>query len=152
MQQEMRKDSEWSVIDGDLCRVTEFIPMASIQNGKVHALTPTFPYASVSLECKKVPHGIKGFICHKLDFKHLWMAFKERPLGQNEEVLIIWTKKHFKSYANIFSAIMPRLWVMVCPKGAFELMTDRNWRPELTGEARAMAELPIAEWKPEVMK
>jgi len=152
MQQEMRKDSEWSVIDGELCRVTEFIPMALVQNGKVLALNLTEPYASVSLECKKVPYAIKGFICHKMDFKHLWAAFKERPLGQNEEVIIVWSMKRLKSYAKIFPLLMPRLYVMVCPKGAFELMVDPSWKPELTGEARWNAERPIVRWKPEVMK
>ena len=47
---------------------------------------------------------------------------------------------------------MPRLWVMICPKGAFELMADQKSRPELQGEARFLAERPIAEWKPEVME
>jgi len=148
MQQEMRKDREWSVIDGELCRVTEFIPMALVQNGKVLAPTLTEPYASVSLECKKVSCAIKGFICHKMDFKHLWAAFKERPLGQNEEVIIVWSMKRLKSYAKIFPLLMPRLYVMVCPKGAFELMTDPNWKPELTGEARFNAERPIVQWQP----
>src|SRR3989338_1482686 len=62
------------------------------------------------------------------------------------------SKKHLKSYAKLFSAFMPRLWVMICPKGAFELMADQKSRPELQGEARFLAERPIAEWKPEVME
>jgi len=41
---------------------------------------------------------------------------------------------------------------MICPKGAFELMADQKSRPELQGEARFLAERPIAEWKPEVME
>jgi len=41
---------------------------------------------------------------------------------------------------------------MVCQKGAFKLMTDPNYRPELGAEARFMAQLPIEEWKPEIME
>jgi len=159
MLQEMRKDSEWGVIDSELCRVIEFIPVASIQNGKVLAINKTEPYASVILECKKIPNTVKGFICHKTDFKHLWAVYKERGVKQDEEVIIFYSRKNLKSYAKIFSAFMPRLWVMVCQKGAFELMaeeierrTDSNWKPELSGEARWNAMKPIAEWKPEVMK
>jgi len=148
----MRKDSEWSVIDGEPCRVISFTPLASIENGKIITSNKKEPYASVTLECKKIPNTIKGFICHKMDFKHLWEAFRERGIQQNEEVIIFWSKKHLKSYAKIFSAFMPRLWVMICSKGAFELMTNPNSRPELQGEARYLAEKPIIEWKPEVME
>jgi hypothetical protein len=95
---------------------------------------------------------VTGFITHKIDFMHLWMAFKERTIQQNEEILIIWSKKYYKSYAKLFSAFMPRMWVMVCPKGAFELYTDPSYRPELKGEARWNAKKPIVDWKPKVMK
>jgi len=148
----MRKDSEWSAIDGEPCRVVSFTPLVSIENGKIITSNKTEPYASVVLECKKMPNTIKGFICHKMDFKHLWKAFKERGIEQNEEVIIFWSKKHLKSYAKIFSAFMPKLWITICPKGAFELITNPNSRPELQGEARYLAEKPIVEWKPEVME
>jgi len=148
----LRKDSEWSAINGEPCRVLSFTPLATIENGKVLSPNKTEPYASVILECKKIPNTIKGFICHKMDFEHLWAAFKERGIKNDEEVIIFYSKKHLKSYARIFSAFMPRLWVMICHKGAFELIADPNTRPELTGEARAKAELLIIDWKPEVMK
>lgn len=148
----LRKDSEWSVIDAEPCRVVSFTPLASIENGKIIVPNKTEPYASILLECKKLSKPIKGFITHKIDFQHLWMAFKERKVNQNEEVIIFWSKKHLKSYAKFFSPFMPKLWVMVCQKGAFELLTDPSNRPELTGEARYLAEKPIEEWKPRVMK
>lgn len=147
------KDNEWSVIDGELCRVIDFVPLGLIKNGKVLALNKTTPYATVDLECKKLSKKITGFICHKIDFMHLWLAFKERGIKQDEEVLIFWSKKHYKNIVyKIFSAFMPRLWVMVCPKGAFELKVNPSYRPELTGEARWNATKPIVDWKPEVMK
>jgi len=152
MQQTMLKDSDWSLIDSEACRVIEFTPMAVIKNGKVRALSRSMPYASVTFQCIKIPHNIEGYICHKLDFIHLWAAFKERPLGENEEVIIFWTKTHYKRFSKIFSRFMPRLWVMVCKKGAYELMTDNKFRPELTGEARWNAKKPIMDWKPEVME
>jgi len=147
----MLKDSDWSVLDGDACRVIGFTPMAEIRNGKVHAISKSMPYAAVTFECTRIPDVVEGFICHKLDFKHLWAALRERPLGENEEALFFWNKSHLKSYAKLFSRIMPRLCVMVCPKGAFELMTDKMHRPELGGEARWEATRPIVQWKPEVM-
>jgi len=152
MEQTLLRDNDWSIVEDALCRVKGFSPMATIQHGKVLTLGRSAPYASVTLECKKLPHTINGFIAHKMDFLHLWAAFKERPLGEDEEVLIIWTKKHYKGYAKILSAFIPRLRVMVCPKGAFQLETDPNFRPELKGEARWKATSPIVDWKPEVMR
>jgi hypothetical protein len=149
---DLRNDNDWSIIDNEPCRIIEFIPLASVENGKIVASNKIGPYASVILECKKLPQQTKGFICHKMDFQHLWAAFKEKGVQQDEEIIIFWSKKHLKSFAKIFSAFMPRLWVMICQKGAFELMTNPNSRPELQGEARFLAERPIVEWKPEVMK
>ena len=149
----MRKDSEWSVIDGEPCRVIDFAPLASVENGRVVAPNITDPYASVTLECKKMPSATKGFVTHKMDFANLWAAFKERGISDNEEVIIIWTTKHYKyKFPKFLSPAYPKIWVMICPKGALEIMVDSNWKPELTGEARWNAMKLIVEWKPEVME
>ena len=147
------KDREWSVIDGEPCRVIDFSPLGSIidAGGKVLSVDKTTPYASITMECKKLEKNIRGYITHKMDFEHLWAAFKDRIVKEDEEVIIYWTKKHYKGSAKLFSAFMPRLWVMVCPKGAFELIINLDYKPELTGEARWNAMKPIIDWKPEVM-
>jgi hypothetical protein len=152
------KDREWSVIDGELCRVTDFGTLGSLidVDDKVHAMDRTTPYGYVTLECKKLGKNVTGYITHKEDFKHLWMAFKRRKVADNEEVMVIWTREHYKVHSwigkKLYSAFMPKLWVMVCPKGAYELMVDSNYRPELWGEARWNAMKPITQWKPEVME
>lgn len=149
----MRKDSEWSVIDGEPCRVIDFTPLALVKNGKVIASNLTDPYALITLECKKMQNKIKGYVTHKMDFSHLWIAFRERGISDNEEVIIMWTTKHYKyKFLKLLSRAYPKMWVMICPKGALEIMVDSNWKPELTGEARWNAMKPIAEWKPEVME
>ena len=157
MQQEnniiMLKDSEWSIIDGEPCRVIDFRPLlASVENDEVVAPDTTTPYAAVTLECKKIPNKITGFVTHKMDFANLWKAFKERGISDNEEVIIFWTIKHYKNIYKFSSAFLPKMWVMICPKGAFEIMTDPTWKLDLTGEARWNAMKPIVEWKPEVME
>jgi hypothetical protein len=151
------KDKEWSVIDGEPCRVIDFGPLGSYidASGKVQSMDKTTPYASVTMECKKLGKNIRGYITHKMDFQHLWSAFKERTVKEDEEVIIMWTKKHYKVRSwvgrKLYSAFMPKLWVMVCPKGAFELMVNSDYKPELTGLARWNAMKPIIDWKPEVM-
>ena len=149
------KDSEWSHIDGELCRVSAFSTLGSLidANGKVHTTSRTMPYASLALECKKLGKNITGYITHKMDFQHLWAAFKERTVDEDEEVIIIWTKEHYRHrLTKLLTPFMPKLWVMVCPKGAYELMVESDYKPELSGEARWHAMKPIIQWKPEVME
>jgi hypothetical protein len=47
---------------------------------------------------------------------------------------------------------MPKLWVMVCKKSSFEIHTNPNYKPDLTGEARWLESQPIEDFKPDVMK
>lgn len=152
---EVRKDSEWSVIDGEPCRVIDFTPLASVQNGKVVAPNLTDPYALVTLECKKVSNMIKGSITHKMDFAHLWAAFKERGISDNEGVIIFWSTKHYKyRFLKFLSAIYPKIWVTIWPRGAWEILVNLNRKPELTDEAilNTLGRGPLAAWKPEIME
>ena len=147
----MLKDSEWSLINGEICKAIDFVPMAIIKNGKTSIHNRASPYASIKFECRKLPQIAAGYITHKIDFMHLWTAFKERMIQQDEEVLFFWSKKYYKGYAKLFPAFMPKMWVMVCPKGAYQLF-DPSFKPELEGEARARARVPIVDWKPKVMR
>ena len=147
-------NQDWTVIDGEFCKVIEFVQIGVFNNGKVTGIDKTTPYATIKLECKQIPSKIiTGLITHKLDFIHLYQAFKERGVAPNEEVIISWSVNHYKSWLyKAFSFMMPKLWVMICKNGAFELMTDPSSRPDLGGEARWLAEKPIIQWKPEVME
>lgn len=140
------------LIDGELQRVTNFNPLAVLENGKVLKIHKNLCYATVDLESKKFLGKRTGYIYHPMDFRHLWAAFKERGVKENEEVLIFYSKKNYKKLYRIFSIFLPRLWVMICPKNAFDVQTDENYKPELTGEARWIAFAPIKDWKPEVME
>jgi hypothetical protein len=41
---------------------------------------------------------------------------------------------------------MPKLWVMICPKGAYDLLINPDSKLNLGGKA-----MIIIDWKPEVM-
>jgi hypothetical protein len=164
-------DADWSAVADELCLVTDFIPMAHVAQGQVHGISPGAPYASVHLRSPRVEGEVTGFITHKLDFSMLWAAFKDRAdvvgartalgagceelsdeLGPDEEeVWLLWTKGKYRGLSKFFGGMLPRLVVMVGRRGAFDLLTDPNVRPELKGEARAMAIMPLVTWTPEVM-
>ena len=97
------KDSEWAKIEEEVCRVIDFNPLAVIKNGRIRRVG-VMPYASITLECEKVSEKISGFINYREDFQHLWTAFKERGIKDNEEVLIIWSRNHYTfKWLRIFS-------------------------------------------------
>jgi len=176
MKRILLRDEDWAVIDGQQCLVTNFVPLsAKVENGKVLAVDSFTPYASVELKCGNFTKDIKGFITHKTDFAMLWAAFKHRTevpgtrinipfdspelnpdgLGENEEVCLTWTRENYKfAAARLFKRFMPKLIVMVCAKGTFELSQDDTGRirPDLQGWARVRATLPLVTWTPEVMR
>lgn len=98
----LRKDKEWSLIDSELCLVTDFSPLAEskVEGGIVISPEKNVPYASIILDCKKTHEKITGFICHEIDFFHLWAAFRERGIvEEKEEVLIYWSVKvNFRTF------------------------------------------------------
>jgi hypothetical protein len=137
------RDSDWAPLDGEACRVTSLTPLG---------FTKRMPLASIELESPLLPEPTTGFVAHKLDYEHLTEAFRLKESEPNSEVLIIWTKDFLKRSAKLFARYMPRMWVMLCPVNAYELITDQTYKPELRGLERHEAQSPIAEWKPDVMQ
>lgn len=145
------KDIPLETIDQEICRVIKFIPHAKITNNKVVADSRTNPYAFLTIETNKLSTKAELPVFHKDDFRNVYEAFKERKNGQ--EVLIVWSNKLYKNIVfKLSRSILPRLIVWLCQKDSYELMIDQKYKPELTGEARFLAEKPILEWKPEVME
>lgn len=143
------KNKDRSFIDGEFCRLIRFTPLVGyVENGVVKAVDSRTPYGSVHIECKKIPGKITGFITNKVDFLNLWKALKERDLKSNEEVIIIWSRKNYKHKLlklRCISAFMPKLRVVICPKGLYESITRKSLDPELA--SFIIDEDKIAEWK-----
>jgi hypothetical protein len=164
---------DWAAVEGQLCLVTEFVPMAAMDRGHVTAINATTPLASVGLRTK-AGQEFTGYVAHKTDFAMLWAAFRDRSevagttlefgpcvkspddlhqcLAENEEVWLMWSRNDYKAGAGLMRPFLPRLTVMVSPKGALDLLQNRNSRPDLHGMARARASVPLLTWKPEIKK
>jgi hypothetical protein len=148
----LKKDSEWDKIDGSICRVISFDSYSLVKNGEILSFAKDEPYASVILECNGEQDNIKGFITHKIDFLNLRESFNDQVSGEESEVIIVWSKSRLKFLAKLFSLFMPKLVIWLCPKESYKLMTDNDYKKELSGELRYKAMAPIKEWKPFVIK
>jgi hypothetical protein len=145
------RDEDWRPLDGEICRVIEFRPMAGrVEGTEVKSSSRSLPYAAIEIESPILDEPTTGFITHKLDFRHLWEVFNVRGVSGDEEVLVIWNKSNLRRGMRWSARSMPGLVVWVCRKPAYELISDPTFRPELDGFARHDASNPIVEYKPEV--
>jgi hypothetical protein len=102
-------DSDWEPLDGAVCRVLDFTPLAGrIEGGKVKSSTSGSPYASIEIESDALAGPTKGFITHRLDFQHLWEAFNVRGVGEYEESSSSGTRA--TSMSRYPAAQCPDLW------------------------------------------
>ena len=116
------RDSDWAHVDSELCLVKNFSPMPGnkVEGGKAISLVKYMPYASVEIECALAKAKITGFVTHSMDFINLWSVFIERGIRDDEEVVMLWSRKHYKHFASkMFGAAFPKIWVLVCPKGSY---------------------------------
>jgi hypothetical protein len=147
------KDNEWSIVDGEACRVVHFTPFASIVDGKIKNAGLSMPYCAITIECKNLPYQAIGYITHKIDFTNLWKTFKERGVKENEEVIITWTRDNYKKgFPKTLSMIYPKLWVMICRKNAFEAINDPHSYTDLDGMTYMEFISPIVSFKPDIMQ
>ena len=150
----LTKDRDWAALDGLLCEVTKFTPLAKLENNRVVAVDRSMPYAFIDITCREggvnLPPDTGGAICHKDDFSRLWTAFVERGLGENEKLFIVWSKRNLRSATKLLSSFMPRLAVLIFKDDGYELLSNKDYRPELGGVARWEASKPVLHLQPEV--
>ena len=141
------KDIAWNKINGELCRVLDFIPYASVRNGKVESAGISTPYASLTLECPKISENIGCPIIHRVDFIHLWGIFKERGLKEGEEVLA--GRYEYKTVlGKLFSSFLPKIYILIYPSGSYNKFNDKSWQEKTQGEAWTKAMRPTVKIDP----
>lgn len=146
------RDISFSSIDKEVLIAKRFGQLSRVEDGKVHAFDKNMPYGFLEVEGETFEGAAMLTLTHKDDFLHVWQAFEERGIGKDEEALVIWTDSNYKN--KVFSAMkatMPKIIVWICPNGAYRIMHESNYKPELSGEARFIAKAPIVEIKSEVM-
>jgi len=147
----LMKSRDWAAIEGKVCRVVRFVPFAVVQ-GKIVNRTMAGPYGLIALEVSGIADEVTGALFHKTDFANVWEANRLQAATPDTEVIVGYSKSSLRRAAKLVSAFMPSLIVWVCKTGAFELLANRDYQPELTGRARYEAERPIFDLTPEVLK
>lgn len=146
------RDIPFKAIDKEVLKAKRFGQLSKVIDGKVQAFAPNMPYGFVEVEGEAFEGSAMLTLVHKDDFLHVWQAFEERGIGDDEEALVIWTDSNYKNKVfSVMKSAMPKVIVWICPKGAYKIMHDQTYKPELTGEARFRAKAPIVEIKSEVM-
>jgi len=137
------KDIQWETIKGHFCRVNEWLPCATIEDGKLRAMKSTMPYAFLTIESPVLPELATMPIVHKEDFSNLWSVHEDRGIQSDEEVLVVYVKPRPR-YMRAFASTLPRLCISVYPKGALEIIYNY-----LNGNnPNAPWVSPVEEWYP----
>ena len=149
-------DRDWALLDGLLCEVISFLPLARLEGDKIIPPSRSMPYAVVEMACYEngmsLAKGTLGAISHKDDFLKLWTAFVDRGVSKDERLFIHWSKQNLRPVARLFSVFMPRIAVFIFKNDGYELLSDNKYRPELRGVDRWKASEPIVHWQPSVWR
>lgn len=122
------RDISWQAIEGHGFRVERFLPLASMEKGKIKEVVKYMPYAGLFVESPFFDKlGMEASatriitVLHKVDFRHFWELYKERGVDEKEEEVIV---SYFPSQSGIRKLLgthaWPHLRIDVRPKGSLE--------------------------------
>ena len=72
------RDIPWEQVEGEFLRVVYFAAFGTVEQGRVKAFSAMAPYASLDVECPVLEQCCRMYVTHRVDFLHLWQAWKER--------------------------------------------------------------------------
>lgn len=139
-------DIRWKDIKGETFRVTHFLFIATMENGKIKTDSLTDPYAVLSVESPGLKEESEIAVVNRTDFYNLWKAVKERAIDPNEEVLVVYRPVFRAKLFKFLAAPMAKLHVYIFPAGHLEEMYDKNFKP---ADADKWKE-PLAKFSPDV--
>ena len=86
------------------------------------------PYAVLTVESPSLKLRAMISVVHRLDFRNLWEIYEQRRVAAEEEVLL-----GYMPYAGFLGPLLrpflPRLHLLIYPKGALEFFSDPKGRP-----------------------
>jgi hypothetical protein len=149
------KDISWNAVDMTMLRVLEFSPISTVEGTKVKSSSNFVPYAFLTVESIEKTFNGRAvlYVTNRQDFTNLWRVFKEIGIKQDEDVVVVWSKKMYANWIyKVLSVFMPKMVVMVYRKESIRLIIDNDYQPELEGIERLEASLPVIHLKPKVIE
>jgi hypothetical protein len=110
------KDISWVEVAkqnrSQLLRAIEFGRFASVEGGKVKAMSPTMPYGILTVECLELKSSFTLLVTHRLDFLHLWYAYDLCQNSEARETALQNRSGRFKSLSgrDDFLELYSRVW------------------------------------------
>lgn len=141
------KDVSWVTMRDYFLRVITFKPFATIVGNEIQSAQSNLPYGILTVECLELNQEFVVYLSHKVDFRHLSKAFNQRGISEAEEVLVGDFASKRSGLTRIFAPFLPQLYVWICRRGHLERLVNDDWGG-LTGEALAMAMIPLEMWEP----
>jgi hypothetical protein len=126
------KDVPWDSITDMICRVIEFNPFAKMVNGKVSGQRG-FPYASLIVEPEKLPGIFEIRVLSEVEFSQLWRGLIEQEADKDKEAVVLWSYGPKNGIIINVPPVLPKLEVLVYPKGSFD---EKLRNPDRSNENR----------------
>jgi hypothetical protein len=110
------KDISWVEVAkqnrSQLLRATHFTRFASIEGGKVKAMSLVIPYGDLTVECLELKSSFTLYIKHRLDFLHLCYAYDWCQNSEAQEIALQNRVERFKflSGRDDFLKLYSQVW------------------------------------------
>ena len=108
------KDIPWKNFEHHNFRVQLFSPLSRIEQGKITDPIKYMPYATITVYDPDFVTNDKELILpvvHRLDFQHLWEAYKERGISPEEEVIVRYEPR--TGIYGLFGKTLPHLLIRI---------------------------------------
>lgn len=124
------KHIPWKLVEGEVFRITDFGPFATVEGDKVKALSVFMPYALLAVESPILNQPALMPILHRAEFLNLHEIYEQRGVGTEEEVLVSYLP--YRGFLGPLLRLLglPRLHLRIRPKGELEryYADDQHWQ------------------------
>lgn len=137
------RDLRYEAVGQEFLRVRRFFAVGTFEGRKVTG-PAGLPYGMLEVDCPAALGigPVKLPILHREDYRNVWTIYRDRGVGDDEEVLVIHDPLRFP----LIWRIIGRLHLFAYPRGSLE----RIYAALATSSGKGMEGLPqpLEEWTP----
>lgn len=120
----------WKTIEGDIFRITNFTPLASVEGDKVIGPPVPLPYGVLTVESPILSQPVEIPVRHREEFRNFWEFQGLIGDGERELLVSYLPARGLFAWLALMRLFGPRLHLRVRPRGELEryYAEDRHWR------------------------